>query len=140
MKVYDGKEMILGRLAALAAKDALQGEEVRVVNCESVLISGKKVNTFQQQKERYGRRGYPLKAPTLSRVPDRFVRRTIRGMLPWRQARGREVYKHVMCYVGVPAEFAGEQLIKPKKALGSKLPTLNYVTVREVCKHLGGKS
>ncbi len=140
MRVYDGNGMILGRLATLAAKDALLGEEVRVVNCEYVIISGKKTNTFQYQKERYGRRGYPLKAPTLSRMPDRFVRRTIRGMLPWRQARGREVYRHVMCYVGVPAEFAREQLIKPKSALGSKLPTLNYVTVRDVCRSLGGKT
>ncbi|MEK6901473.1 MAG: 50S ribosomal protein L13 [Nanoarchaeota archaeon] len=140
MIVYDGNGMILGRLATLAAKDALLGEEVRVVNCEYVIISGKKTNTFQYQKERYGRRGYPLKAPTLSRMPDRFVRRTIRGMLPWRQARGREVYRHVMCYVGVPAEFAREQLIKPKSALGSKLPTLNYVTVRDVCRSLGGKT
>ena len=140
MKVYDGNGMILGRLATLAAKDALLGEEVRGVNCEQVLISGKKTNTFEYQKERYGRKGYPFKSPIFTRMPDRFVRRTIRGMLPWRQARGREVFKHVMCYVGVPAEFASEKLIKPQKALGSKLPTLNYITVRDVCRSLGGKS
>ena len=44
MKIYNGEGMILGRLAAIAAKEALLGEEVKVVNCEKVIISGKRSN------------------------------------------------------------------------------------------------
>jgi large subunit ribosomal protein L13 len=134
MKVYDGTGMILGRLATVAAKEALLGNEVRVVNCEKVIISG--TNVFQQEKTKRERRGYPLKSAKFTRMPDRFVRRTIRGMLPWKQSRGKEAFDRVMCHVGMPAEFAGKaETIK--MAASSKLPTLEYTSVGEVCKQLG---
>ena len=139
MKVYNGEGMILGRLATQVAKDALLGEEVKVVNCEKVVISGRKTNTYAHEKQKIDRHGFPLKSQTLTRVPDRFVRRAIRGMLPWRQPRGRAVFKFIMCYKGIPAEYANTPLITLPKASMKKLPTLKYMTVGEVCKLLGGK-
>ena len=44
MKIIDGQETILGRLASNVAKMALQGEEVAVVNCEKVIITGTRKN------------------------------------------------------------------------------------------------
>ena len=59
MKIYNGESMILGRLAARVAKDALLGEEVKVVNCDKVIISGRKTNTFANEKQkREHRKGY----------------------------------------------------------------------------------
>ncbi len=139
MKIYNGEGVILGRLATVVAKDVLLGEEVRVVNCEKVIISGRKENTFVREKQRRDRKGYPLKSAKHSRLPDRFVRRTIRGMLPWKNARGREAFKRVMCYIGMPAQMNVKDLIIIKNGLVSKLPTLRYTTVGEVCRHLGGK-
>ena len=112
MKIYDGAGMILGRLAVHVAKDALLGEKVNVVNCEKVVISGKKTKTFANEKQKRKRKGYPLKSAKHTRLPDRFVRRAIRGMLPWKQTRGREAFKKVMCYRGVPEEFAEQEQIK----------------------------
>lgn len=139
MKIYNGERMVLGRLAARVAKDALLGETVEVVNCEKIIISGNKVNTFARQKERMSRGGYPLKSPIFSRVPDRFVRRTIRGMLPWKMARGKEAFRRVMCHVGIPGEFAGKELIVLEHLSAKKLPNLKYITVGEVCDYLKGK-
>ena len=139
MRVYDGEGMILGRLAARVAKDALLGEEVKVVNCEKVVISGKKTNTFANEKQKRARKGYPLKSAKFTRLPDRVVRRSIRGMLPWKQARGKDAFKRIMCHVGVPAELTDKEKITIKEASTEKLPTLRYTTVGAVCKQLGGK-
>ena len=90
MRIYNGEGMVLGRMATVIAKESLLGEEVKVVNCEKMIISGKKTNTVAQEKQKRDRKGYPLKSAKFSRLPDRYVRRTIRGMLPWKQARGKE--------------------------------------------------
>ena len=138
MKVYNGEGIVLGRLAVQVAKDALLGEEVRVVNCEKIIISGVKTTTFAHEKQRYERKGYPLKNAKFSRIPDRYVRRSIRGMLPWKTTRGREAFKRIMCYRGLPEEFKGELIVITNASI-KKLPILKYTTVGEVCKHLGGK-
>ncbi|MFH1275930.1 MAG: 50S ribosomal protein L13 [Candidatus Woesearchaeota archaeon] len=139
MKIYNGEGLILGRLAGVVAKQVLLGETVKVVNCEKIVISGKKVNTFAREKQRRDRKGYPLKSAKYTRLPDRVVRRTIRGMLPWRFARGKEAFRRILCYKGVPAEYANEKMLVVETASVKKLPNLNYVTIGEVCKQLGGK-
>jgi large subunit ribosomal protein L13 len=138
MKIYNGEDMILGRLATKAAKDLLLGEEVRIVNCEKVIISGKAVTSFQYQKDRRARKGYPLKSNKLPRLADRMVRRAVRGMLPWKQARGKEAFKRIMCHVGVPDELKDNHLTI-ESASKKKLPNLYYITMEEMCNHLRGK-
>ncbi|MEK6939575.1 MAG: 50S ribosomal protein L13 [Nanoarchaeota archaeon] len=139
MKIYNGENMILGRLAARAAKDALLGEEVKVVNCEKIVVSGSREVNFARATQKRGRYGHPYRSQTHSRLPDRWVRRTIRGMLPWKQARGKEAFKLINCYIGMPNEFAGKELITLNDSSMNKLPNLKYVTIGEVCRHVGGK-
>ena len=139
MKVYNGEKMLLGRLATTIAKQALLGEEVNVVNCEKVVISGNQQQTINYEIHRRKRKGYPLKSATRSRLPDRFVRRAIRGMLPWKQERGREAFKRIMCYTGMPEAFAKQEIIVMKEASALKLPTLKYITVGDICKQIGGR-
>lgn len=140
MKIYNAQDLILGRLCSAVAKEILLGEDVAVVNCENAVISGKKANTLARERVKRKRKGYPLKSQTHSRLPDRFVRRCIRGMLPWKTARGREAYRKVMCYRGIPASFQGKELITLSTATVQKLPHLKYMTVGEICTHLtGGK-
>ncbi len=139
MKIYNGEGMILGRLAARVAKDALMGEEVSVVNCEKVVISGAKVNTFAWAHQKRGRGGHPMRRQTHSRLPERWVRRCVRGMLPWKQARGKEAFTRVMCYRGLPSEFSSREMVTLKDASVQKLPNLKYTTVGDICKHLGAK-
>ena len=42
--LIDGKDAVLGRLASYAAKEALKGEEVTVLNCEKILVTGNENN------------------------------------------------------------------------------------------------
>lgn len=139
MKIYNGEGIILGRLAAVAAKAALLGEEVRVVNCSKIIVSGKKENTFAMAKARRDRKGYPLKSAKHSRLPERYVRRAIRGMLPWKFSRGKEAFKRVMCYRYIPVEFAGKESTVIKNSSAEKLPTLRYVAIQDICKAIGWK-
>lgn len=139
MKIYNGEGLILGRLAALAAKQALLGEEVIVVNCEKIIVSGRKAGTFAKFKQFLNRGGYPLKSQNVSRLPERYVRRCIRGMLPWKQARGKEAFRRIMCYRGMPDVFTGKEMVKTSGISAQKLPTLYYTTIGEMCKMNGGK-
>tara|TARA_Y100000310_G_C20661634_1_gene805119 strand:- start:1593 stop:1997 length:405 start_codon:yes stop_codon:yes gene_type:complete len=132
--IINGEGLLLGRLASEAAKAALLGKTVNVVNCEKVIISGNKRRVFENEKIKRLRKGYPLKSAYLSRVPDRFVRRAIRGMVPYKQTRGQEAFKRIMCYTGIPEEFKDHKSIE--HAHMKKLPTLQFVTVGEVCKEL----
>ena len=138
MKVINGEGLLLGRLCSYAAKAALLGEEVNIVNCGKVVISGDKKKVFANEKAKRLRGGYPLKSPKLPRLADRFVRRAVRGMLPHKKARGNEAFKRVMCYVGIPNEFEGKtETIE--KANAGKLPTLKYTKVEDICNWLRGK-
>ena len=138
MIIIDAKDKVLGRIATYAAKQALLGEEVKIVNCDKAVITGKKQEILARYVQRR-ERGIPTRGPFFPRMPDRLVRRTVRGMLPWSQTRGREAFKRVLCYVGMPAEFESQKAIVIKEADVSKTINTNFITVRELTKLLGAK-
>jgi large subunit ribosomal protein L13 len=140
MKIYNGDKIILGRLATSVAKAALLGEEVKVINCEKIIVSGKKFQILKNVKARRARKGYPLKSAKLSRLPERYVRRSIRGMLPWKDARGKEAFRRIMCYSGIPEELTDKKQEKVAGASIKKLPSMNFITVKEICKFTGWKN
>jgi large subunit ribosomal protein L13 len=121
MKIIDGTDATLGRLASYAAKQALQGEEIVVLNCEKVIITGKRKSIFRDFDESRSRVGSSQKGPKISRLPERIVKRVIRGMLPdHRMGRGRGAWKRIKCYKGVPKEFVDKKAIISGKAKHSK--------------------
>lgn len=134
--IIDGTNLILGRMASFVAKKALLGESIVVVNCDKIYVSGNKVSTKAHFKKRF-ERGHPLKGPFYPKMADRITRRAVRGMLPYKQLRGKEAFKRVMCYVGVPANYKNEKLETIKGANISKLSTMNYISLTEVSRHLG---
>lgn len=136
--IIDAKNMILGRLATVVAKKALEGNSVFVINCEQAIISGDKKKILINQKRRFDM-GSHAKGPFIPKSSDRFVKRTIRGMLPYKKPRGAEAFSRIRCYVGIPQDLQGKEAIILKKADFSKLPTLKYLTIEKICKFLGGK-
>jgi large subunit ribosomal protein L13 len=116
MKVIDGTDAVLGRLASYAAKEALKGEEIAILNCEKVLITGNKRNITEGFKAKRKRVGSTQKGPKYSLSIDRVVKRTIRGMLPnaRRSGRGSEAHKRIKCYIGIPKEFENAKTEKLK--------------------------
>jgi len=105
-KIIEGKNAVMGRLASYAAKEALKGEEIVIVNCDQVIITGKKEFIKRDLEEKRKRMGTIQKGPKISRSSDKIVKRAIRGMLPnYRQGRGRVAWKKIKCYIGVPKKF-----------------------------------
>lgn len=135
--VIDANDLIVGRFATVAAKKALLGNKVSIINVENALVSGKPAVLLKEFKRRRDM-GVPRKGPFFSRSPDRFVRRIIRGMLPYKQPRGRDAFKRILCYTGAPDNFKDVERVKVD-ANKSKLPNQKYVTIKQVCKFLGGK-
>ncbi|MFH1071909.1 MAG: 50S ribosomal protein L13 [Nanoarchaeota archaeon] len=136
--IIDATNLILGRMATYAAKTALLGEEVIIVHAEKAYVSGDRRKVLTEYMRRK-RQGTWAKGPFIHRSPDRFVRRTIRGMLPYKQPKGREAFKRIMCYIGLPEEFKDKELVSFKHCQVSKLPSNKYLSVLEICRHLGGK-
>ena len=50
--IIDGKDSVLGRLATFAAKSALEGENVDIVNAKDIVIVGNKNNILKKYLER----------------------------------------------------------------------------------------
>ncbi|MFH1181635.1 MAG: 50S ribosomal protein L13 [Candidatus Woesearchaeota archaeon] len=137
--IIDATDAVLGRMATRAAKLALLGETVNVVNCEKALISGNKRSILSvfRWKETLGV-GMD-KGPYLQKRPDKFVRKVIRGMIPYHSARGREAYARVRCHIRVPAQFTDGKKEIVKGAM--RLDSLNakYISVGEICRIIGDK-
>lgn len=121
MKIIDGKNAVLGRLASYSAKEALKGEEIIILNCEQVIITGNKKNIRENFENKRKKVGSAQKGPKVSRATEKIVKRTIRGMLPeHRKGRGKEAYKRIKCYVGIPKEFEDKKKITAGKEKISK--------------------
>jgi large subunit ribosomal protein L13 len=103
--VIDAKGAILGRVASYAAKQALLGKVIAIVNCKYILVTGRRGNAIAEYNAARRRGGSSLNGPFFPKNPERIVKRTIRGMLNYQQQRGLDAFKSVMCYNDIPAEF-----------------------------------
>lgn len=132
IKVIDGKNAILGRLAAHVAKELIKGGEIAIVNCEQVVITGNKQRIMEELDAKRQRVGTTQKGPKVSRTSEKIVKRAIRGMLPnYRLGRGKEMFEKVKCYVGIPKEYESskmEMLDKKIMRQGSKRVKVGEIT------------
>ena len=136
--IIDATNLIMGRVAAIAAKKAILGETINIVNCENAIVTGSKQRVLADYKQRLDR-GIPLKGPYFPKQSDRIFRRTIRGMLPYKKEKGKLAFKRIMCYIGLPDQFSSQKLEKIETADVSKVPNTKYVYLKDIAKHLGGK-
>ncbi|MBU5557888.1 MAG: 50S ribosomal protein L13 [Candidatus Aenigmatarchaeota archaeon] len=134
--VIDADGAVLGRLATLLAKRLLLGEQIVVVNAEKAVVSGKFDTTLAFYKHRR-ERGDPHKGPFFPRYPDMLLKRTVRGMLPAKTARGRAALANLKVYIGCPEEFSGKAVkVETKKVTDLRC---KYSTLANVCRQLGAK-
>ena len=127
--------LILGRMASVVAKRLLNGEEIVIVNAEKAVLSGKKKSKLMEAKK-FLEVGYPEKGPFHYRRPDRIVRRTVRGMLPYKQPKGKQAYKRLKVFIGIPSELKDQKMETLVKVRAEKL-TCPYFTVGELAKEIG---
>jgi len=132
--MIDADGAVAGRLGVIAAKALLKGETVVVVNAERSVISGSPANTIAKYAARRAviQKANPQNAPHWPRRPDMLLRRIIRGMLPFDQAKGREAFKKLRVYMGVPEEVKNQKFEKMEQKVLPK-----FIVLSDLCKRLG---
>jgi len=133
--IVDGTNMILGRLASNVAKKLMQGEEVHLINAEKLVVSGTADNVVADymQKRRLQQKATPDFSPKWPKVPHLLVRRVVRGMLPFKKAKGKAAFRKLRVYVGNP-QLKGET-IAFKDSANKGLE--RCVTIEQMCRRLG---
>ena len=130
----------MGRLATHVAKLLLNGNSVILLNAEEAAMSGHVTGIVAEYKRKIELKdkANPDHSPYFSRRPDLFVKRIIRGMLPYKKARGKEAYKRLRVYIGVPDAVKDKKVeqvtIKDRSETYEKT-----ITIKELSERLGYK-
>lgn len=127
--------LIVGRMSSNIAKRLLNGENVIILNAEKAVYSGKKKSKIAEA-HKFLEVGAPERGPFHYRRPDRIVKKTVRGMLPYTQAKGKNAFKNLKVYMGVPLEFKERNSIQIEEAHVSNLKGPHF-TLAELAKEIG---
>ena len=133
--IVNADGLILGRMASVVAKKLLNGEKVIIVNAEKAVISGKKKSKIAEAKE-FLEVGAPKRGPFHYRRPDRIMRKTVRGMLPFKQPKGKTALKKLKVFISVPEDLKDKQAVSLEDAQATKLKG-PYFTLMELAKEIG---
>jgi large subunit ribosomal protein L13 len=131
--VVDARDCILGRVASQVAQRSLDGERVAVVNAEDAIITGDKedvMETYQKRADLGSDSG-----PYYPKRPDMIFKRAIRGMLPYKETRGREAFENVRVYVGNPYDEADGEILDGTSL--DRLSNIRFIQLGEISENLG---
>jgi large subunit ribosomal protein L13 len=133
--VFDAEGLILGRMASQIAKRLLGGEEIVIVNAEKAVISGRRGNKVSEAKD-FLEVGGVGRGPFHYRRPDRIIKKTVKGMLPFKKPKGKQAYKRLRVFIGVPEDLKNRRMETVADAQAQKLKC-SYFTVGELSKAIG---
>lgn len=138
--VIDASGLVAGRVASVAAKLLLRGHRVVIVNAEKAIIIGKRkrvVEWYMKRVSEWRTHYNPEKrGPKTPRRPDAILRRMVRNMLPYKKPKGREAFKRLRVYLGVPSSYESAEKLVPEEAK-LKNPAVEYVTLGELSALVG---
>ncbi len=138
MVLINAQGLIVGRLSSIVARKLLEGDEVTIVNAEKAVLSGAKTMTFAEYKQAADR-GTTEKGPYFPKRPDAIIRRTIRGMLPYKAQRGKDAMARLKVFIGTPADVQGKEAVTLEMASIDRLSSFKYMELGELSKQLGAK-
>ena len=118
--LVNAEGLIVGRMSSKIAKLLLNGHEVIILNAEKAVFSGKRKSKILEA-HLFLEVGAPERGPFHYRRPDRFLRKTVRGMLPFKQPKGKSAYKRLKAYMGIPLEFKDKEMITFTEASAADL-------------------
>lgn len=137
-KTYiDATGLVLGRLSSWIAQRIMTGEDVIVVNAQDMIVSGKRkflINSHLQKRSRATHTN-PKRGPFYPRMPDRILRRTVRGMLPWKTSSGKSAFRRLSAYIEIPdklSEIEFQSVPEAKRTLSN-----SYMTVGDLARSIG---
>ena len=134
--IIDAKDLIIGRICTIIDKRALLGETIDLINTEEAVITGSKkdvIARYLQKKQR----GQPVTGPFIPTQEDKFVKRIIRGMLPYKQEKGASAFRRIKCHRGIPESLKEKKAEIIEAAHIKKVPNLKFIKIKEVCKIIG---
>lgn len=131
-KIIDASDQILGRLSSRVAKNLLEGDKIIIINAEKAIITGDPGMIIERFRIKR-RRGDPHHGPYYPKTPTGILKRSIRGMVPYKKSKGREALKKLIVYSGNPKNLNGEKIEKSKKQIECR-----YIILEDVAKKLRG--
>lgn len=133
--LVNAEGLIVGRMCSKVAKRLLNGEEVIILNAEKAVFSGKRKSKIAEA-HLFLEVGAPEHGPFHYRRPDKFLRKAVRGMLPFKQPKGKNAYKRLKVFMGVPKELAGQTMITFPETSAANLKGPHF-TLAEMAKEIG---
>jgi large subunit ribosomal protein L13 len=130
--VVDARDCIMGRVASNVAQRALDGESVAVVNAEQAVITGSDEDVMSVYRKRADVGSDS--GPYYPKRPDRIFKRAIRGMVPYKETRGREAFENVRVYVGNPHDY--DAAVLDETSL-DRLSNIKFISLGEISENLG---
>ena len=133
--VVDATDCILGRVASQVAERAMDGERIAVINAEAMVVTGRRndvIETYRDRTELGSDRG-----PYYPKRPDAIVKRSIRGMIPHKTARGRTALENVRVYVGDPFDDSAPEPERLSDTSLDRLSNIKFVHLGDVSESLG---
>ena len=139
--IIDLRGHLMGRAAAVVAKELLCGQKIVAVRCEALEISGPlyrnkiKFSAFMHKKCNTN----PRRGPYHQRSPAKIFQRAVRGMLPHKTARGMEALKRLRVFNGIPAPYdTKKRVVIPKALRALRLaPHRKFTVLGELASHFG---
>ena len=137
--VVDGTNLIAGRVCSNVAKLLRKGNRISIVNCEKIMMSGKKLSIVREYQEflKINSIIHPKHGPVHPRRPDTIIKRMVRGMLPRETPSGKTDLARLRTYIGVPKEVKGIEKIQFEKSKITKARS-NYTSMAELSRYIGG--
>ena len=142
--VVDLKDHIVGRAAAVIAKQLLLGKRITVVRVDEANLAGTEIRNkvkylnFLRKKKLTN----PKKGPFHHRSPSEVFTKVIRGMLPFYTKRGKLAMRRLQSFEGVPASVSrkGQRWTIPKAQRQNRLqPERAFTVLGNMCQHVGWK-
>ena len=134
---FDASNHILGRLSSTVVPLLLGGKKVVVVNAEKAIITGNPKTTEKKYLQLRARKTQtnPRRGPFFPRFPDRILRRTVRGMLPYKTKSGRYAFNRLSAFIGVPDDLKEQKFQTINSALFKK--NCPHITLEELGRKIG---
>jgi large subunit ribosomal protein L13 len=134
--IIDATGLVMGRLASVVATQLLAGNEINIVNAEKAIITGRRESIYEEYFA-CRERGHKERGPYFPRRPEMIMKRTVRGMLPYKLKRGRDALSRLRIYIGVPRDLSGQQFEQPQAAKVRGASSANFIELGDLSKRLG---
>ena len=134
--IVDATGLVMGRLASVVATQLLAGNEIKIVNAEKAIITGRRESIYEEYFACRDR-GHKERGPYFPRRPEMIMKRTVGGMLPYKLKRGRDALSRLRIYISVPRDLAGQQFEQPPAAKVRGASSANFIELGDLSKRLG---